>query len=205
MAKDDYATDTDFFSTFYNRLGSPTAQSFNASQRANLSKPSCGAGNTCIYYAKGPVTTSTNVWNVLDNEKIIILIANDTVLGNGNLAIRKDISITGGGFISFIVQGDIAIDTGVGVQENNTSPVVHGVYIANGIFKTGASTSVGKAKFVAKGMFIANIFTLERDLEDVGADNIDNPAHIFEYNPQFLVTMPPEMMSRSYTWQEVAP
>lgn len=205
LANDVYATGTDFFSTYWTRLGAPTTESPQGNKSA-LTKGglNCAAGVVpCIRYYKGPVTTST-AWNVGSAEKIIILV-DDNTPGDASITIGNNTNVADGGFIAFITRGDINISSNTGVQENSVSPVVHGVYIANGTFKTGASTSVGKAKLVAKGMFIADDFTLERDLEDIGADNINNPAHIFEYNPQFLVTMPKEMMTTSYTWQEVAP
>jgi hypothetical protein len=125
---------------------------------------------------------------------------------NGNLTIGGNVNITGTGFVSFIVKGNITVLSSVGTGALSTTPVVEGVYIVSstGTFQTGASTTVGAERFVGKGMFIAGNFSLERDLESTG-QNTNASAELFVYNPQLLITMPDAMKELPVLWQEVAP
>ena len=92
----------------------------------------------------------------------------------------------------------------VGVPYTSSSPVVEGIYIADGTFHTGTSTNAGTERFVGKGSFVANDFDLQRDLTAINQNNTTS-AELFLYNPQFLVTMPDQLRDQHVNWQEVAP
>ncbi len=129
---------------------------------------------------------------------------------NGNATINGQINIVGSGFVAFIVNGTITVSSSVGTSASLDNPVLEGVYVAmnasqTGGFVTGTSTSALTARFVGKGMFIADDFTLQRDLEGYGVGNSGSSAELFIYNPRLLLTMPEEMKENSVTWQEVAP
>lgn len=124
-------------------------------------------------------------------------------LVDGNLTINGRINLSGSGVAVFIVRGNITVSPAVGVSKTSTTPVLEGIYLSNGTFKTGQSTNPGTEKLVAEGMFIANAFLLERDLGD--SNNTFYPAELFIYNPQLLLTMPQAMKETAIVWEEVAP
>lgn len=181
----------DYYQVFYHRLGSPTA--------ANLAAPFTKPASTLTpYYVVGDMTTSGD-WVVGDGETILVII-------NGNLIIDGKITITGTGFIAFIVNGNISISPTVGGLYSSSTPAVEGVYITSpaGTFATGTSTNAGTERFVGKGTFVAGNFSLQRDLESVG-QNSNVSAELFTYNPALLFNMPDSMRELPITWQEVAP
>jgi len=136
-------------------------------------------------------------WDVQAGEKIIVLV-------EGSLNINNPITITGNGFIAFVVSGNITIDGSVGTTWNSEIPVVEGVYISGGTLKTGTSAAAATERFVGKGIFIANEILTQRNLVTPNA-NKTNSADLFLYNPAFLVTVPAVMQDLSYEWQEVVP
>lgn len=194
-------TRVNYYDYFYRKYGSPTVSTTDASF-SNLLAVTQPTSSVTPYYVIGDMTT-TGDWSVGNGESVIIIV-------NGNLTIGGDINITGSGFIAFIVNGTIRVSSTVGTTASSETPVVEGVYVAmkadqTGGFYTGQSTSALTPRFVGKGMFIADTFGLERDLEGYGVGNTGSAAELFIYNPRLLLTMPDEMKENSVTWQEVAP
>lgn len=190
-------TSVHYYDYFYNRLGAPAgvAGGTLSSELTSQLTP---------YYYTSDVTIDTVNWSVGDGETIIVLV-------NGNLTIKKNITITGTGFVAFIVNGTITIDPSVGTDSlvNNT-PQIQGIYIATnadktGTFITGASTS-GTERLVLKGSFIADTFLLQRDLDMIAeGDNVVASAELFIYDPNLFIHMPESMKNIPVTWEEVAP
>ena len=138
-------------------------------------------------------------WVVEDGEKLIVIV-------EGTLDIWAPITITGNGFVGFVVKDDIIIDKTVGTTWDGTIPLVEGVYIAGNRIKTGHSTDAATERFVGKGIFMAKDIILQRDLSATAINhNKDTSADLFLYNPAFLVTAPDILKDLSYEWQEVAP
>ncbi len=202
-------TTVDFYDLFYKRLGSPTTPTTSApfDNLSSVTKPAsnCTASACTPYYVSGDMTTSSAQWDVAANEKIVILV-------NGNVTIGGNIRITPGGFLAIIANGDIRVSSSVGRTSNGTTPNIEGVYIAansthDAQFETGASSTTDGTivRLVGSGMFIADGFLLERDLQSFGVTNTGASAELFTYNPQLLLTMPDPMMDLAVTWQEVAP
>ena len=54
---------------------------------------------------------------------------------------------------------------------------------------------------VATGSFIANSFSLQRDLDSVSA-NETTAAELFIYNPRLFLDLPDSMKETPVTWQE---
>lgn len=186
IAQDDYDTTVDYYSAFYALLGSPSAPSWSGE-----TPPASCSGIPC-YAPDGPFTISTP-WTIGSGEKFVILV-------DSNLTINSEIHVEDGGFLAFIVNGDINITGDVGTTiADSTEPQIEGVYVANGGFNVNAGTK----KFVAEGMFIADSFSLDRDFET--GDNALHPAELFLYGPRFLVTMPEEMSEALLLWSEVNP
>lgn len=183
-----------FFQTLYRQFGAPTAYDvfpdFNA-----VAKPAVKATPYNLYKS---MATAGN-WVIADGESYVFLV-------DGDVTIKGTITIPGSGFLAFIATGSIIIDSSVGTAYTSTTPVVEGIYVADGTFQTGSSSTLGKERFVGRGMFIANSFLLQRDLETfVVNGNRTRAAELFIYNPRLLLSMPQEMMGVPYTWQEVAP
>lgn len=186
-----------YYDYFYRRYGSPTTTD-NASF-INLAAVEQPESRPTPYYIDGDMTTSGD-WVVGDGENIVFIVT-------GNLTLGGQVNITGTGFAAFIVGGQyLSVSSSVGTTAAATAPVVEGVYVLSpsGTFQTGLSTSLGAAKFVGKGMFIAGNFLLQRDLDLYGGNTL-YPPELFVYNPKLLVTMPDEMKELPVIWQEVAP
>ncbi len=179
-----------FYDYFYGRLGAPTTPD---TLTTPLTQP---ASRTTPYYLTGDVTTSGD-WSVGDGQNLVFII-------DGNLNIAGNIRITGTGFVTFIVRNNITVDPSVGDAYNSTTPNVEGIYISGGTLNTGLSTVAGKERFVGKGIFIADNFTLGRSFESIG-HNKDNAAQLFIYNPNLVWLMPDAMKEVGTTWQEVEP
>lgn len=194
-------TRVNYYDYFYRKYGSPTTPTTDLAF-SNLLAVTQPQSSVEPYYIVGDMTTSGD-WVVGNGESIVIIVDGDVVIG-GN------VNITGNGFITFIVNGTITVSNAVGTTASSETPVVEGIYIAmkadqTGGFYTGTSISALTARFVGKGMFIADAFGLERDLDGYGVGNTGSAAELFIYNPRLLLTMPDEMKENSVTWQEVAP
>lgn len=191
----DTASKTISYQTMYDRFGGEPA-AVDYVNPGSITQPAYKADMNTPYYVTGNMTTSGN-WGITNGKKLIFLIDGDLTIG-GRI-------ITGGtGIAVFIVSGSITVDSSVGRAFGTawtSTPVVEGVYIADGTFDTGTS-GVGTERFVGGGIFIANDFILGRDMTD---NNPTTSSELFIYEPQFLLTMPNQMKQSSVSWQEVAP
>lgn len=187
-----------FYNFYFSKLGSPTTIDYDHPADP-ITKPAFNLteGSPNLFVVSGDMTTSVAPWSIADGESYIFLV-------NGNLTINGNINLVGSGFIAFIVNGNIIVSPGVGTVYNSTTAQIEGVYLANGTFITGNSGVAASEKLVAKGIFVANNFTFERDL---APDNQNNnyPAELFIYNPRLLLEIPDVMQDNPIIWQEVAP
>ena len=118
---------------------------------------------------------------------------------DGTLTINSKVTVSPGGFLAFIAKG-ITIGQSVGDPPvANPNADIEGVYVTDGMFTVNSGTN----QFVGKGMFIADRFSLNRNLG--GPTNIDYPSELFLYDPRFLVSMPEEMQETPILWQEINP
>ncbi len=171
---------TDYYQVLYQQFGSPAATAGNTTLSSRL------AGSTTPYYYNGNLIVNAPAWTIPSGDKVVVFVS-------GNLTINTPISITPGGFIAFIVKGNITIAPAVAA--------IHGIYITSpaGTFDTGT----GAVRFVGTGTFIAGNFVLGRNLGDVG--NMSTASELFIYDPKLLFTMPDQMKKLSVSWEEVAP
>ncbi len=175
---------------------------------ASLNAGNRGANDNLSYFRQGDLTLSASNWTganrVANGERIIIFVA-------GNLTIQVPIEVEPGGFLAFIVSGNIAFDPNLGnpvdpvgstnPNENNTT--IEGIYVADGIISTG-TFGADDLKFVAEGSFIGwTGIDLERNYDDP-RNNI-KPAEVFIFRPDFLINAPDEFKRSIFFWQEVAP
>jgi hypothetical protein len=191
LANEAYAG-TDYYAVMYHRFGSPDPE-FNG-ETTMTAKPATG-----IHYVNGNLSVTTQDWSIIPGESIVVLV-------NGNLTINRKINLTGTGFVSFIVNGNITVDPTVGGLYSSSLPALEGVYITSpaGVFSTGTSTNVGTERLVGKGIFVVGDTLMQRDLDSV-TRNMTTSSELFIYNPQLLLTMPEEMKDLPVSWQEVAP
>jgi len=147
--------------------------------------------------ALGDLTVASSV-NMPGDRKVVVLVE------NADLYIEDVINVVDGeGFMMFIVGKDGSGNKGnIYIDENVSHPVkveVEGVFLAEGQFRTGA----GSEQLHIRGMVAAyDGVVLERDLE---GDNIDTPAEIFEFAPDFILAFPRDLTYKRLRWKEVAP
>lgn len=184
----------DFYQLLYQRLGGKPV-SVDYVNPGSVSQP---VNRKAPYYVSGDMVTNGN-WSVSGSDPLIFVV-------DGNLTIGGRINISGSGFAAFIVKGNITVNPGVGTSDltANATPVVEGVYVANGTFFTGNSSVSGRERLVGKGVFMANGFSLERDLDSILANGAA-AAELWIYNPKLLITMPDLLRDVAYRWEEVAP
>lgn len=137
-----------------------------------------------------PATSDiANPWTVGATEKYVVFV-------NGDLNIKNNITVANGGFLAFIVKGNIVVDPGV--------TAVQGIYVANGNFTTLSIYSLGvtnDAPLAVQGSVVVwGNMDLRRNLG--GAGNID-PGEQFGYRPDLLTSMPDKLKTFAMQWQEV--
>ncbi len=128
----------------------------------------------------------SSAWQVANGEKY-------TVFVNGDLRIGADIVVDPGGFLAFIVKGDVTIDPAVAN--------IQGLYVTQDNFITeSAGTDV---QLEVEGSVVAwGDISLTRDMV---ANNSNSPAEIFRYRADLMTNMPDEMKSFVMQWKEVVP
>jgi hypothetical protein len=156
-------------------------------QLVNLStKPTSGSD---FYYIAGDSVLS-GTWNVADNEKYVIFV-------NGNLRIDSDITVATGGFISFIVNGEVTVAPGV--------TQIQGLYVMDGNFVTESVyilNSVSDLALDVQGSVVSwSALSLNRNL---GVNNLLVPAEKFSYRSDLPINMPDKMKVFAMQWKEVA-
>lgn len=170
----------------------------------------CG-GNSCtgVYiYDSGNLTVYGN-WKVRNNQSVVIFVAND-------LIINTDVTVDDGGFLAFIVRENVSVSDTVGYDppianpplltpNKFTDPNLSGIIIAGGVptstFSTEPTLAGADRQFIGAGTFVANQFSLKRDLES----NNTSPGEFFIYRPDLWVNAPKELKEIDVTWEEVKP
>jgi len=189
-ARQDYA----YFRRIY-KFPTAEVQDDYALNFNNAPKPDGTPNNEGVaaYYSAEDLTI-TSPWTVASGESYVILV-------NGNLNVNADITVANGGFLAFVTSGDVTFASTLGnVAANSTTPVVQGVFIADGKIRLPES----QLKFVGAGTFVGwSGFDLFRNFEST--DNWYNPTELFVYRPDFLQNAPEEMKTPRYEWNEVNP
>jgi hypothetical protein len=128
-------------------------------------------------------------WSVASGESYVVFV-------NGNLNIKNNITVANGGFLAFMVSGNIIVDPSV--------TDIEGIYLSNGNFTTQSIYSLGvtnDAQLTVQGSVVAwGNMDLRRNLG--GAGNI-NPGELFSYRPDLLSNMPAKLKTFAMQWQEV--
>ena len=155
--------------------------------------------NRPAYYHPGDMTISSSPWNVGVGEKLTIFV-------DGNLTIENTTTVTPGGFLAFIVKGDIIFPATFGDPDPAaTAALVQGVFIANGTIDVQSLGGTNQdLKFIGEGTFAGlSGVQLSRDYHNTA--NNQNPTELFRFRPDFLINLPQDMKKPLYTWRPVAP
>lgn len=170
--------------------------------------------DTYINKKSGNLTISPSSTMVVgSNQKIIILVDGDLTIEDDNIGNGRVLTVNPGGYISFIVRGDIIIDQSVGhnIDESNysiTTPNISGVFIADNIIvDSDDDENTRDKKFVGEGTFVGwSGIELKRSFEDNGLGmtmhNI-TPAEVFIFRPDFVENMPAAQEAPVLLWQEI--
>lgn len=178
----------------------------------NLTDPNntpFGLPNGQAYFYDGDLTISSP-WSITTGQEVIVFV-------NGNLTfsdignVNQLVTVEDGGFLSFIVSGNITVNENVGNEDlTSTDTNLEGIYIADGTITIDSrgSAAGGDDRFVGAGSFIGwTGVSLERDFRsDADTSRLLNtqttPSELFIYRPDFVKNIPEAMMSPRYIWQE---
>jgi hypothetical protein len=182
--------DYDYFYTQLYSMGSNPATDFTGA------KPGAAPANQKAYYAAGDVSTS-GTWTVNSGESYVIFV-------NGNLTVTAPITVAQGGFLAFIVKGNIVVQNTVGqVAPTSIISVMDGLYYANGTLTIQGGKVGGDLKFIGEGSFVARQgIQLQRAYASL-ATNQTKPTELFTFRPDLIVNMPARMLKPQMLWQEV--
>lgn len=161
-------------------------------------------------------------------EKYVVFIpGNLTIQGptsNHNLSTQRElIKVTNGGYLAFIVGGNITFDSAIGYDDTDgdyadvglsatNAPNIEGVYIASGNLiissKDSGNPEPEDYKFVGAGTFVGwSGVQVQRkfDSSDLLRRQLNNlsPTELFIHRPDFVTNTPDFLMRPNLTWQEV--
>jgi hypothetical protein len=167
-----------------------------------------GEGNVRIDETQG--------WNVPSGQTYLIFVDGDLEVADSGEG-HQVITVDSGGFLAFIVSGNITFDSSVGHTSATTNPAnnsninVEGVFIADGqmIFETNGQADTADRKFIGAGSFVGwSEIDMQRTFADDalgGVNNNTNPAEVIIYRPDFIINTPIEMKVAHYAWREIPP
>lgn len=150
-----------------------------------------------VYYREGDLFLRSNTYQGVENQRA------STIIVEGNLYIEEDVVLREGGYLAFLVRGDIIVSGSVGRMD--------GTYIADysegeggGIIDTGEDL-FNPTQLEVRGQLIARAGFRFRRLYS-GRGNTE-PAEYVIYDPQVLLNTPPGLKSLPSVgaWEEVVP
>ena len=151
----------------------------------NLSTPPNGPGDEFYYTNTSGVVNG--LWHIKNGEKYVIFV-------NGDLKINTDIVVDPGGFLMFIVKGDINV--------SHTVNDVQGLYVADGNLNTETNATTDNPLTFEGSMVAWGAVNLGRNLK---AFNITTPGETFIYRPDLILNMPNNVKTFAMQWREVVP
>jgi len=189
-AKSLYTGKTMNYAYFAKNMGVATSGQAKDWAGDAMTKPAYNANK--VFYYQDPVGTASlaAVWNVANGQKYVVFV-------NGDLEIDQNINVAPGGFLAFIVSGEITVDPAVTYME--------GLFVSNGNFSTISKYVAGvtnDSRLLVEGSVITwGSIDLNRNLGD--AANATLPAEQVTYRPDLLTNMPDRMKSFALEWKEV--
>lgn len=185
-AKSTYRGKRTDFSYFKNQMGLLSSYPDDWTTASGIQKSRCNDPGQVL--CSGPTVSTNVVWRAMvDDAKPVVFV-------NGDLNIEHNVIVDPGGFVAFVVKGNINIDPSVTRLE--------GLYIADGNFVTETNGTIDVPLQIAGSVAVWGDVDLRRDLV---ANNTNSPAEVFTYRPDLLTIMPEEMKSFVMQWSEVVP
>lgn len=200
---------------FYYRqfsLGTAPVDDFSSSANDALKPSSPPTDGKRAYFHSGNLIIQ-NQWVVDADEKITVIVDGDlnlrnTTLGNNVAPVDQLISVAPGGYLAFVVSGDIIVESSVGntTISDITTSNIEGVYVADGVLTIQSIGAAGDNTFVGAGTFVGwGGVDLQRDFDDGGlrkAENNTKAVENFIFRPDFVLNIPEEISRSSYIWKE---
>ncbi len=154
------------------------------------------------YYFRDGDLTVQSPWSVASGESFVIIVDGDLSIEDPG-TVGELITVDEGGFLAFIVSGDINIDENVGHSTlTNTTGNIEGIYVADGNINILSNGGLDK-KFIGEGTFVGwSGVNLNRDF-NAGVDNDSQPTETFIYRPDFIKNLPEKMLRSQMIRQEV--
>lgn len=149
---------------------------------------------------------SAGVPITLERDTVVSSSTYSIVLINGDLNVNKTISVNQsippGGFVTFIVSGNITFASTVALAQ--------GMYIATKqlLVASNGTDPLTELQFTGRGVFVGyGGVTIQRTL---GPRNAQNPSALFVYDPMLLraafpTTVGPSILSTKIDWRELPP
>jgi hypothetical protein len=213
-AENTYSSDTtktryqEKYDYFYRNsgLGNSPSNDFTGSETDAL-KPTYNASDI-TYYQNGNLTIQSP-WSVASGETYVVFVEGNLTLTDGDGASDQLIDVADGGFLAFIVSGNILVEEQLGNSTlASTTSNVEGVFVADGTLtiESRGTTAGGDDRFVGEGVFVGwGGVNLDRDFSDGSTRSLENNSkavELFVYRPDFLVNMPDIMLVPIRIWQE---
>jgi hypothetical protein len=152
------------------------------------------------YFHSGDMTIQSP-WDVTDGESYVVFVDGDLTIDDP-LTEGELIKVEEGGFLSFIVSGDINIADTVGhTTLTNTAGNIEGVYIADGTITIESNGGLDK-RFVSEGTLVGWTDVVMPRNYDEGAQNGLYPTETFIYRPDLVKNTPVKMKRPQMLWQE---
>ena len=141
-------------------------------------------------------------WQVGASEKYVIFVDGNLNLTDGDGSSDQLLTVDSGGFLMFIVSGNITIDDSLGNSTvSSNTPNLEAVLVADGFVSTGTNGSGADDKLVVEGTVVGwGGVNLQRDLS--GANDYSYSAETFIYRPDFVLAWPEELQDSQLIWQE---
>ncbi|MDH5532841.1 MAG: hypothetical protein OEX81_00240 [Candidatus Pacebacteria bacterium] len=203
--KSRYQENYEFFYRNSGLAANPTGD-FTGSE-TDAQKPTYNA-NDIVYFQSGDLTIQSP-WSVASGETYVVFVDGNLTLTDGDGASDQLIDVADGGFLAFIVSGNIIVNEQLGNSTlASTTSNVEGVYIADGTLtiESRGTAGGGDDRFVGEGVFVGwTGVNLNRDFSDGSTrslENNDKAVELFVYRPDLLVNMPDIMLVPIRIWQE---
>jgi hypothetical protein len=167
----------------------------------------------------------TQAFNISSGQSLVVFVDGNLTLSDSNSgdSNTKITRVDGGGFLAFIVNGDILVAANVGHAVFPTTPTVpvtsvansnlEGVFIADGTLTIGSRFDLGETvpdrKFIGAGTFVGwtNV-NLDRTFDDGDLGPLLNNNQAIEnfiYRPDLLANWPTKLKASLSNWREVDP
>jgi hypothetical protein len=193
-----------YYADYYRRFG--TKQSLG-SVSSSKPTPAGTIANPAVFETSGNLTVNGS-WNILAGEAYVVFVPGNLTIDLSQSPVHEKITVVNGGFLAFIVRGNIIVSgvTGYTFPPLNPdafiAPKIAGIYISDGTFEVEPDADTTDPQLIAAGTFVAKTFLLNRDL---GYLNSSNPGELFIYRPDLWKNAPEQIKEINVAWQEVAP